>query len=249
MVSRRTKVTSIRRALAMLALGGVAVLGAPMESQAQDPAATAEAQAPANMSAEDVARRVQRFYQETGDFQAAFAQTYTDIAAGESKRSRGRVYFKKPGKMRWDYYSATDATRRERVLVSDGAAFWIYEFEFQQVFKQCLADSQLPTSLRFLMGQGDLLEEFTAELSERSTAQAPELKLTPREPTPHYRELRFRVDPQTFQVTRTTVYDPYGNTNEIVFQNTRVNRNLPDSGFEFEAPQGARLLNAQQECE
>ncbi|RDV38844.1 outer membrane lipoprotein carrier protein LolA [Bradymonadaceae bacterium TMQ3] len=235
---------------AAAAAGSLAALTALSQPLAQESGEGSQAaEAPAAMSADDVARRVQRFYQETSDFQAAFAQTYTDIAAGESKRSRGRVYFKKPGKMRWDYYSPTDATQRERVLVSDGSAFWIYEFEFQQVFKQCLADSQLPTSLRFLMGQGDLLEEFDAELSERSTAQAPELKLTPKEPTPHYRELRFRVDPQTFQVTRTTVYDPYGNTNEIVFQNTRVNRNLPDSGFEFEAPQGARLLNAQQECD
>lgn len=203
---------------------------------------------PGEMSATDVAERVQRFYQETADFQAAFLQTYTDIAAGEAAHSRGRVYFKKPGKMRWDYYHPEDANRRDRVLVSDGSTFWIYEFEFQQVFKQCLEENQLPTSLRFLMGEGDLLEEFDVEFAQGSTAARPELRLIPKVPTSHYRELRFVLDAKTFQVKETIVFDPYGNTNKIEFHNARVNQNLPDSGFEFETPQGARLMNPQKEC-
>ncbi len=213
-----------------------------------DEAANQE-QGPGSMSAEEVAERIQRFYGDTDDFQSAFLQTYTDIAAGETKRSRGRVYFKKPGMMRWDYYRADDASRRDRVLVSDGDVFWVYEFEFQQVFKQCLEDSQLPTTLRFLMGEGDLLEEFDVEFSDGSTAEEPRLTLTPKEPTSHYRQLQFVLDPETFQVSKTTIFDPYGNTNEIDFRNTRVNRNLSASGFEFEPPEGARLLNPQKQCD
>ena len=204
---------------------------------------------PTGMSAEDVAERVQRFYGATEDFQAAFLQTYTDVAAGESKRSRGRVYFKKPGMMRWDYYSAEDSNRRDRVLVSDGNVFWVYEFEFQQVFKQCLEDSQLPTTLRFLMGEGDLLEDFEVAFARGSTAEAPRLELTPKVATSHYRMIHFEVDPESFQVQKTTIFDPYGNRNEIDFRNVRVNRNLPASGFEFAPPEGARLLNPQKQCE
>lgn len=205
--------------------------------------------APAEMTADEVAERVQRFYRDTEDFQAAFLQTYTDVAAGEARRSRGRVYFKKPGMMRWDYYSADDANQRERVWVSDGNIFWIYEFELQQVFQECLESTQLPTALRFLMGQGDLLEEFDVEFADESTAQQPQLRLIPKEPTGHYREVRFVVDPETFQVSTTTILDPYGNTNEIDFRNSRVNRNLPDSGFQFEPPEGARLLNPNHRCD
>ncbi len=213
-----------------------------VEAAADDPA-------PAGMSAEDVAERVQRFYQDTDDFQAAFLQTFTDVAAGEAKRSRGRVYFKKPGMMRWDYYRADDATRRDRVMVSDGNIFWVYEMEFQQVFKQCLAESNLPAALRFLMGEGNLLEEFDVEFADGSTAEEPRLRLTPKEASSEYRELRFVLDPESFQVTRSILYDPYGNTNEIAFVNTRLNRNLPESGFQFEPPEGARLLNPNQECD
>jgi outer membrane lipoprotein carrier protein len=99
------------------------------------------------------------------------------------------------------------------------------------------------------MGEGELLDEFDVELTDDSTAEAPILELTPKEPTSHYRMLRFELDPETFQVAKTTVYDPYGNTNEIDFRNMRVNRSLPDSGFEFEPPEGARLLNPEKQCE
>ena len=208
-----------------------------------------EEDAEESYTAEVLTERVQHFYRQTEDFQAAFIQRYTDIAAGETTRSRGRVYFKKPGMMRWDYYDARDDDRRDRVLVSDGSMFWIYEFEYQQVFRQCLEDSQLPTTLRFLMGEGDLGEEFDVELAERSTRQRPVLELTPKEPTSHYRMLRFVLDPETYQVVQTTVYDPYGNTNQIEFHNTRVNRNVQASSFQFTVPEGARELNPNKRCD
>lgn len=207
-----------------------------------------EGKAPHDLNATQVAERIQDFYKKTLDFQSSFKQTYTDIAAGESKSSSGKVYFKKPGKMRWDYNHAKDPSKRDKVLVSDGSTFWIYEFEFQQVFKQCLSESQLPTSLRFLMGEGDLLADFNVEFTPKSTAKRPELKLVPKEPTSQYRELRFIIDPDTFQVIRTTIFDPYGNTNQIEFTRTKINNKLPDSGFEFKVPKGARVLNPQKSC-
>lgn len=206
-----------------------------------------EGEGPAKMSAEDVAKRVQKFYKKTKDYNARFKQTYTDVAAGSEKKSHGRVYFKKPGKMRWDYYK-DDGKGRKKVLVSDGSSFWIYEYEFKQVFKKCLAESQLPTSLKFLMGQGDLLEEFNVSYASKSTAEEPVLEMVPKEPTSKYTKLVFELDPKTFQVDQTTIYDPYGNTNEIDFIKAKINKNLPDSGFSFKAPKGARVLNPQKKC-
>lgn len=205
--------------------------------------------APAGMTAEEVARRIQQFYRETEDFEAEFRQVYTDVAAGEEKTHHGRVYFKKPGKMRWDYYESSSREERNKTLVSDGELFWIYELEFQQVFKKCLENSQLPTSLKFLMGKGNLVEDFDVTFTDASAPDAPELELVPVEPTPKYEKLHFRVDPESFRVERTTVFDPYGNTNVLDFQSTRLNQNLPDSGFDFEPPDSARLLNAEKECE
>lgn len=227
---------------------GVPAGWAQDDGQAEEDNGEQTTPAPGDMGAEDVAERIQRFYKKTEDFHAEFKQVYTDVAAGEEKVNYGKVYFKKPGKMRWDYYKSEGLDERKKTLVSDGKVFWVYELEFQQVFKQCLAKSQLPTSLKFLMGQGNLLEDFDISFADGSSEEAPKLELVPKKPTPKYKKVHFTVDSETFQVDTTTVFDPYGNTNDIDFRETKLNKNLPDSGFEFEPPEGARMLNPQKEC-
>lgn len=207
-----------------------------------------EAAPVATNDAEKAALKVQDFYKQTADYQAAFKQTYRDLAAGTEKVSMGRVYFKKPGRMRWDYYKPEDPKKNDKLYVSDGSVFWVYEYDFKQVFKQCLADSQLPTSLSFLMGQGDLLTDFDVTFAKKSSATAPMLRLVPKKATSAYKELQFTLDPKSHQVVRTIIWDPYGNSNEIEFTKARVNKNLPDRGFAFKVPKGARVLNPQQTC-
>lgn len=253
--SRRRPTRSIARWLAsavLVACGwGVAAVAADVPVVVSQAAAQSEEETPApdDMTAREVAERIQRFYKETEDFKAEFKQVYTDVAAGEEKKNWGKVYFKKPGRMRWDYYESDALDQRKKTLVSDGDMFWIYELEFQQVFKQCLEESQLPTSLKFLMGEGDLLSDFEISFTSESKPSAPELELIPKKSTPKYKKVHFRVDPETFRVEETTVYDPYGNSNRIDFKSTQLNLNLPDSGFEFEPPEGARLLNPRKDCE
>lgn len=197
--------------------------------------------------AEKIAGEVQDYYKKTRDFQAHFDQVYTDVAAGTTKKSHGQVYFKKPGKMRWDYYKP-DSKKRHKLIVSDGSKLWVYEYEFKQVFKRCLESSQLPTALSFLMGEGNLLEEFDVTMADGSTDGSPMLELVPKIPTSKYTKIEMEIDPKTNQVRRTKIFDPYGNTNEIEFEKRKINQNLPDSGFDFEPPKGARLLNPQKKC-
>ena len=159
------------------------------------------------------------------------------------------MYIKKPGKMRWDYYKESKGKQKpEKAMVSDGKVFWVYEYEFKQVFKECLASSKLPTSVTFLMGEGNLLESFDVSFEKSSSEAKPVIKLVPKKPTSQYKELHFVVDGKTFQVLKTTIFDPYGNTNEIVFSKVKFDQNLPDKGFSFKPPKDARLLNPQKEC-
>lgn len=234
---------SLNSTLLFPLLGALILLASPLHAQDKTKDEAEKA------SASDVATKMQAFYDKTADFQASFKQTYTDVAAGDSKESYGKVYIKKPGKMRWDYYKEVKGKQKaEKAMVSDGKVFWVYEHEFKQVFKECLASSKLPTSVTFLMGEGNLLESFDATFEKGSTTKKPVLKLVPKQPTPQYKELHFVIDGKTFQVLKTTIFDPYGNTNEIVFSKVKFDQKLPDKGFSFTPPKDARLLNPQQEC-
>lgn len=221
--------------------------GADPDSKTNEEAS--EEEGSAEFTAELVAKRIQTFYRETSDFKATFKQVYHGVAAGEKKVRWGRVYFKTPGNMRWDYYEQEALEDRTKTLVSDGNELWVYELEFQQVFKECLSEKQLPTSLKFLMGQGELLADFNVSFTEESTRESPELELVPKKPTPKYKKLHFKVDSDAEQVTKTTVFDPYGNTNTIHFREVAINSNLPDSGFEFEPPENARIIKKNVSCE
>jgi outer membrane lipoprotein carrier protein len=210
------------------------------------------AQEGAAPSATDVTDKVQKFYQDIQDYQSNFTQVYTDVAAGDETKSGGKVFFKKPGKMRWDYYESKDGkTHVNKVLVSDGKEFNIYEAAYAQYYRQCLGDSQLPSAISFLMGTGDLAKEFTTKLLPSKDAGMLLLELTPKKSSGKYKKIVFRVDAASYAVTRTTVYDPYGNTNVITFKKADINKKLPDSGFNFPAPKGARILGGGKElkCE
>jgi outer membrane lipoprotein carrier protein len=211
----------------VLGLGSVAVV-------AQDKKAT---------TAGAVTDEVQAFYKNMRDYQARFEQVYTDVAAGKDSRSGGRVYFKKPGKMRWDYLNADGSDKSlHKVLVSNGSEFTIYEAEHDQYYRQCLKDSKLPTALRFLMGTGDLKEEFDIELGKKSAAGTHKLELTPKKSSGKYKRIIFVVDAESFSVRETLVYDPYNNINRIIFHKPLTNKSLPDSGFDFSPPKDARPL-------
>ena len=69
----------------------------------------------AKPTAEEVAGRVQKFYDGTKTFRATFKQVYFIKVQNKKKESKGKVVFEKPGKMSFSY----DTPNGNRV-VSDG---------------------------------------------------------------------------------------------------------------------------------
>jgi outer membrane lipoprotein carrier protein len=202
------------------------------------PAAVAEEASPSTDAGElatpDVAyvvERLQQRYEAIDDFQARFVQESFNIARGEPRVSSGEVYFLRPGRMLWDYGT-------ERRLLLDGEQIHSVDFVQRQYYSAPVAQGELPTAMRFLMGDGRLEEDF-----EISDAGAPAdgqvaLELVPRTPSPDYARLLFVVDTSTWDVVETTVVDPLGNTNTIRFEAMQTNIGLRPASFAFVPPAG-----------
>lgn len=186
---------------------------------------------------DEVLAGIQKFYAEAQDLKAQFTQHYTFVIHDKTRTSSGIVFFKKPGKMRWDYKQPVP-----KVFVADGETLWVYEPEDNQVFKRKLADAQLPVALTFMSGEGKLSETFDATLLPAGKDGAIVVQLIPKKSEGHYRSLRLEVDPATFAVRASTVVDPQGNTNRLVFSDVKTNAGLPDAGFKFTPPAGVRVL-------
>ena len=202
--------------------------------QAEDPSAGQDTDQSAHLL-----ERVQSFYAGASDFQANFKQTYTYRIYGRKKVSTGRVFFKKPAKMRWDYEIPI-----KRVFVADGSTLWVYEPEEAQVFKRTLNSTQLPVALRFMKGEGKLSEDFiVTKITAGDTAGHSVLHLKPRVPSPDFTSLQLTINQETGAVSSSMLTDPTQNTNRIDFVEVKVNQSLPDAGFSFTPPEGVQVID------
>lgn len=193
-----------------------------------------------SLTAKEVLEKLQKFYDDTEDFQADFEQVYKHKIYDEEKKSSGKVYIKSPGKMRWEYKKPD-----KKVFISDGKFIWIYEESINQVTKQPIGESDLPVAITFLVGKGKLSKEFKAKLVPHKKFLKKGklvLELTPKNPASQYKKLLFIVDKKDFQVERTIIIDSSGNTNTMRFKNPKFNKGISPKKFKFKHPKGVTVI-------
>ena len=187
--------------------------------------------------------QIQAAYEDTNEWSAEFRQI-TRIAGFETQiKSEGKLYIKKPGKMRWDYQKPN-----QHQIVVNKEKVWIYTPEQTQVIVNPLAsisDSQLP--LHFLSGIGRLDQDFSVEWTnpDRPFQEgSPSLKLIPRKPGTGLTHLQIQVDPEKYFIRQLTLYEVNGN--QVYFDFSRVHKNsgLKDRFFVFIPPMGITVVES-----
>ncbi len=213
--------------------------------------AAAGAEEPKTLDAAAVVTLVQTFYDQTKTLQAEFEQTRYTRLYDRYDRARGKVVFKKPGKMRWDY-----AQPNGQVFVSDGRRLLIYQPPEEgekrgQLIERSLDEDQLPSAFSFLTGAGSLDDDFEVRLLEHSHEKFKDgyvLQLIPRRPTPNYEQLVFYVRTLTSDgkragiVQRVLIIDSAGNRNRFDFAKIKFNRDVPDKRFSYRPPRGTERV-------
>ncbi|MGC4087307.1 MAG: outer membrane lipoprotein carrier protein LolA [Polyangiaceae bacterium] len=229
----------------MLCLSSLALAGDPPKSAAPPapkptPAAPAEPlAAPGGLSAEEIADRVQNFYDKTKTFKSGFRQRYTVPAHNKTKDSTGSVVFEKPGKMSWRY------TNNGNRVVSDGKTIRIYEKENKQMYEQPLDKSQYPAALSFLLGGGSLKQSFKLtklDAKQMNCEGCHVLLGEPKEASSTYQKVFLYVDAGTYQVRRVMLLDAQRNRNRFDFVQPEVNAKSPPGEFAFTPPAGTQVI-------
>jgi outer membrane lipoprotein carrier protein len=209
-------------------------------SPALPPPAAAKAASPMGApTAEEVAARIQGFYDRTKTFKARFQQRYTIPRYNKQIDSAGQVVFQKPGKMSWRY------TNNGNRVVADGNTIKVYEKENKQVFIQQMSKSQYPAALSFLVGGGDLRKSFSLRLldaKQLSFEGGWVLEAKPKEPSPTYQTMLIYADAATNQVRRVLILDAQGNRNRFDFLEPVVNQAVTAGEFTFEPPAGTKIV-------
>ncbi len=211
------------------------LLAAPPAEEAEGQAAGKQLSSETATSGTIVAR-LQARYDETDGFRADFVQEVTSATLGQTLTSRGQVFFKKPGRMRWEF------TDPPQILVADGSALWLYQPAERQVVKtpfQYAFNSQTPVS--FLTGVGRLEEDFSV-LPQGETASLYQLRLRPKQAAEAIGLLDIAVSKETFDILHALIIDPLGNTTRVSFANIERATTLGDELFRFELPPGIDLV-------
>ena len=180
---------------------------------------------------------LQKYYDECRDLHARFDQTSTLIAMGEPTLSKGSVVVQRPGKIRWTY-DAPDS----RVIVLDTREIRLYSPEDRQIQIAPLEKGGVsPTALSFLMGEGRLEDEFSAQLVPQEAATGPPvlvLDLIPRG-DPSFKSLRVWLDPKSHELRESLLVDLFGNTTRLALSAAKCNAGVPADAFRIDYPKGS----------
>jgi outer membrane lipoprotein carrier protein len=183
-------------------------------------------------------KKLQARYDSTPGFRADCAQEVQSATWGQKVEARGQVYFRKPGRMRWEFVEP------EQLLVSDGKFLWLYQPSEKQVIKtpfESAFRSNTPAS--FLLGIGRIDQDFTASLTGE-TKETYSLRLLPKKDPEAIGSLDLEVHTKTFDITQATITDPLGNTTRLQFSNIDRKAPLNDSLFRFTIPPGVDIVDA-----
>ncbi|MBI5887226.1 MAG: outer membrane lipoprotein chaperone LolA [Deltaproteobacteria bacterium] len=191
---------------------------------------------------------LQAKYETVNSLGADFTQEVFSKSAKKPFTSTGKVFFKKPGKMRWQYAGENKgaeppegAQPLQDELISDGKTVWFFQSDLNQVMERKADSSMSGISTDFLSGIGSLKKDFNVKLAS-STTDAHRLELTPKQPQPNVKRIFITLDMKTGIIVKTSVEDPLGTVTEVSFRNVKLNVSVKDSFFEFGAPKGVSVI-------
>jgi len=195
----------------------------------------------------EVVKRLQARYEQTRDLSADFKQTTKIEGFATPIQSSGRMYIKKPGRLRWDY---ADPNVEEIYVNQNDVKMYVPEHKQVLVGKLTqMAASQAP--LQLLQGAAKLDEQYTLDLSragDRGEGGLPLINLLPKsdgnEAVRTVVRIVLEVQPKTYFIKRVSIHEVSGNVSHFEFFNLKPNAGLKPTLFEFAVPPGVEVVKA-----
>jgi len=189
------------------------------------------------LSVREVARKVDRNYNNLQSLQADFEESYR--GAGISRTESGVLWLKRPGKMRWEY-----RIPREKLFLTNGKEAFFYVPGEQQARKAKLEKiDDLRSPLRYLLGKTKLEKEFDNLQLLSGEGASLVLEGVPKVMRDRVQRVRFDLSPD-YRIDRILIEEIDGATTEFRFTRQTENLAMADEKFRFTAPPGVQVLEA-----
>ncbi len=181
--------------------------------------------------------RVEHRYLAAG-FSAMFLQESSLKAMDITDTATGKLYFKHPGKMRWEYEKPDRQT-----IISDNKKLWVYRPDDNQVMigkaPSFFGDGK---GAGFLSDMKTIRENFDIFLEHENKNDQYHLTLTPIKKTQEISAIDLSISKTTYHITRIVTYNAYGDATLIELTDIRKIENMDNTLFSFEIPEGSDII-------
>ncbi len=225
-----------------IAVGVVLALGAAWPAAGEE--GTDEQ---ARKEVREVMKRLQARYEKTKDLQADFTQKTTIEGFERPMTSTGKVYIKKPGRLRWNYL---DPSTEDIYVNRDDVKVYVPEHKQVLVGKLTqMAASRAPLGL--LQGAAKVDASFDAGPTAGKARGVGGIRLVtlvpkPREGQAHgtMQKIVVEVFPQTYFIRSLSLYELSGNVSNFEFSSLQSNIGLDDELFIPKFPPDVEVVKA-----
>jgi len=224
-------------------------------------AAPQSSSSPSPDSAKSIAKLLDSRYRNLQTLRAVFLERYSE-GSRESRVESGTVYFRKPGRMRWEYDSP-----EKKLFIADGKTVWFYVPADRTVTKAPVKESSdWRTPLALLTGKADLTRLCSrVDLIEQKGTPAGHvvLRCVPRgekEPKPaagsssggdptqlpgagDFIDVLLEVDSSNGDLADVRIRQAGGIEMEYRFGDWQQGMTLPDDMFQFHPPNGVAIVD------
>ena len=195
----------------------------------------------------EVVKQLQARYEKTKDLQADFTQKTTIEGFERPITSSGKVYIKKPGRLRWNYL---DPSVEDIYVNRDDIKVYVPEHKQVLVGKLTqMAASKAP--LELLQGAAKLEQSFDIEPTPgkgRGVGGIRLLTLLPKsregEAGRSLQRIVLEVFPKTYFIRTISLYEVSGNVASFEFSSLQPNMGLGDALFDLKLPADVEVVKA-----
>jgi chaperone LolA len=185
--------------------------------------------------------KLKTFIAATRSAQADFTQDVLDQNGKRIQSASGTMQFRRPGRFRWSYQKPY-----EQLIVGDGAKFWLYDVDLNQVTVKKLDAALGSSPAALLSGNNEIERDFT--LKESGDRDGLEwLQATPKGQNgggsdSSFNRILMAFDAQS-ELAVMELNDMFGHKTVLRFSAMQRNPKLSEQQFRFTPPKGADVIS------
>ena len=177
-------------------------------------------------SADDVLQNIQDKFDTIKDLSADLSQSVNG-----NVNLNGKVYYKRENKLRFEF--------KNILIISDGESAWNYN---QKDNKVIITDYESEGNKILSMRQ--IIYEYPEDCEMRTYESEGQrvLELIPEDDTFGFNSIKLYLSKE-YLITKALIDDPTSGKIELDLSDYQLNKNIPDSFFQFSPPEGSKVID------